>query len=524
MQALVRTALIGTANVSADVSTIAEIDGQLPAAASPERRLLWQAGCMAVYGAAGRVPVSATAQPAAEPDPVPETPVTLMPILTSAIAGELGGLAEWLVARMTRAKRRLPHALLPSVFARPARLDVWWPVIGRRGHWLASQHPEWQALLAARQAPADDDATLLQAWDEGDTAARVRALTALRRRDAAHARDALNAVLPKEKAEQRQAFVEVLQHGLSSADEPMLERLLDDRSQAVRQSAAELLLRLPESALVKRMEARADACLRWQPAGAASGAVSRLVAMLGKRAEPVLQLEVPAELPKDWERDGIAAKPPPGEGQRAFWLRQLVAAIAPARWSASAATTPDGALNVMAAHEWADALLAGCAAAACRHGDADWAEPLLRRALADANVLHPYQERLWQVVRADARVELVCRQLTLGNRYVARRGLEAMSAPWPNAVVSAVASAALDAWRARREAGDTRQHDDVTGLIELALLRVQDADLAVLDPVVDVYAGSLSAAPADAIFNLDRARGVVALAHARRTFIKEMPL
>ncbi|PAK16030.1 DUF5691 domain-containing protein [Burkholderia ubonensis] len=524
MQALVRTALIGTANVSADVSTIAEIDGQLPAAASPERRLLLQAGCMAVYGAAGRVPVSATAQPAAEPDPVPETPVTLMPILTSAIAGELGGLAEWLVARMTRANRRLPHALLPSVFARPARFDVWWPVIGRRGHWLASQHPEWQALLTARQAPADDDATLLQAWDEGDMAARVRALTALRCRDAAHARDLLMAVLPKEKAEQRQAFVAVLQHGLSPADEPMLESLLDDRSQAVRQSAAELLLRLPESALVKRMEARADACLRWQPAGAASGAVSRLVAMLGKRAEPVLQLEVPAELPKDWERDGIAAKPPPGEGQRAFWLRQLVAAIAPARWSASAAATPDDALNVMAAHEWADALLAGCAAAACRHGDADWAEPLLRRALADANVLHPYQEPLWQVVRADARVELACRQLTLGNLYVARRGLASMPAPWSNAVAGAIANAAPGAWRAQREAGTPRLHDDVADLIELALLRVQDADLAVLEPVVDVYAASLSAAPADAMFNLDRARGIVALAHARRTFIKEMPL
>ncbi|KUZ67503.1 hypothetical protein WI36_22410 [Burkholderia ubonensis] len=523
MQALVRTALIGTANVSADVSTIAEIDGQLPAA-GPERRLLWQAGCMAVYGAAGRVPASATAQPAAEPDPVPETPVALVPILTSAIAGELGGLAEWLVARMTRANRRLPHALLPSVFARPARFDVWWPVIGRRGHWLASQHPEWQALLAARQAPANDDASLLQAWEEGDTAARVRALTALRRRDAAHARDALKAVLPKEKAEQRQAFVAVLQHGLSPADEPMLESLLDDRSQAVRQSAAELLLQLPESALVKRMEARADACLRWQPAGAASGAVSRLVAMLGKRAEPVLQLEVPAELPKDWERDGIAAKPPPGEGQRAYWLRQLVAAIAPARWSASAAATPDDALNVMAAHEWADALLAGCAAAACRHGDAGWAESLLRRSLADSSVLHPYQEHLWQVVSAQARVELACRQLTLGNLYVARRGLEAMPAPWPNTVAGAIADAALGSWRARREAGDTRQPDDATGLIELALLRVQDADLAVLEPVVDVYASSLSAAPADAIFNLDRARGIVALAHARRTFIKEMPL
>jgi len=518
MQALTRTALVGTANMGGDVATIAAVDELLPAG-TPEQRLLWQAGGLAVYSAAGMLPGQAALQPPAEADPVPEIPGTLTSITAACIAGELGGLADWLAARTARANRRLPHALLPAVFAKPATFDLWWPVMGRRGHWLATQHPDWRTMLAAKQAPTEDEASLKRIWEEGGMPARVRALTALRNRDAAQARELLAAVLPKEKAEQRQAFVAVLLHGLSADDEAMLEGLLDDRSQAVRQAVADLLLRLPKSALSQRMVARADACLRWQPVAAPSGTVAKLASFLGKRAEPVLELDVPNELPKDWERDGIVVNPPYGEGPRAFWLRQLVSAIPPAHWSARAAATPAATLDLMAAQEWAETLLAGCVAATCRFGDADWAEPMLQRALAEPKLLLQHQEPLFQVVREESRIELLCRQLIEGNLHVARRCLDSMAAPWPKVVAQTIVKAL-----AKREPDEVVQHYEVTNLVQLTLLRVHDADLATLAPLIDIYARQLAAGLTDKIRNLDRARDIVTLAQARQTIIKEMPL
>lgn len=55
MHDLVRTALVGTANVPHDAPAPAEIEALLPDG-SREQRLLWQAGSLAVYGEAGRLP------------------------------------------------------------------------------------------------------------------------------------------------------------------------------------------------------------------------------------------------------------------------------------------------------------------------------------------------------------------------------------------------------------------------------------------------------------------------------------
>ena len=52
--------------------------------------------------------------------------------------------------------------------------------------------------------------------------------------------------------EDREAFVQRFAAGLSDADEPFLEAVLDDSRKAVRVAAAELLRRLPRSAYAQR--------------------------------------------------------------------------------------------------------------------------------------------------------------------------------------------------------------------------------------------------------------------------------
>src|SRR5947209_18595078 len=110
-------------------------------------------------------------------------------------------LPEWL-AVAAQAGVRVPEERLPQLLAlgthrrdlRPALVKV----IGARGGWLAEQEPEWAFGLGA------DDPE--RAWHDGDRAARVLALAALRAQDAAHARELLVSAWQREPPAERAAF------------------------------------------------------------------------------------------------------------------------------------------------------------------------------------------------------------------------------------------------------------------------------------------------------------------------------
>jgi hypothetical protein len=507
MQELTRIALIGTANVAAEIPGFAPLDASL-SAGSPEQRLLWQAGSLSLYRQAGYLPQSAALPSIAPDDVTPQAPHSLTPLIAASMAGELAGLAPWFAARMHRAGLRLPHALLPLVFGKQESCNIWGALIGVRGHWLAAQHPRWRLLLPQQPVSRDIEA-LRRLWDEGDTATRVHALSTLRETGAAQAREWLSAALPKEKAEQRQALIEALRDTLSLDDEPLLEGLLDDRSQAVRRVAANLLLLLPGSALALRMAARVKACLRWTKHSA---------------AEAELVVKIPNELPKDWERDGIVATPPGGEGKRAFWLRQLISAVAPATWTNALQIEPARALGFVLRHEWAEALYAGIVQASCNYHDAEWALALLIQELGETRVRGGEHARLWRTLRRAEREALVFRLLAQGNLTVARAGLIAMSAPWPRSIATAIASIPLTDRPDPRDSRANTQDQAHAALIEIALLRIGDADMPCFAPVIEAYAARLALPEHDLHYVLNRAREIVALAQARQTIMKEIPL
>jgi|GEM_PF-2714735 len=515
MQDWIRTALVGTANVSQDAATVADIDALLPAGRR-EQRILWQAGAFATYVNAGQPLVAATPAVAPAPEDVlPETPLALDSIMAAAVNGEIAGLGEWLVPRMLQAQRRLPASLLPAVLTKTATWQVWQPVIGLRGHWLAAQHPDWQRRLVARSDADMSEAALLRDWNEGDTATRAAALAALRTLDAAKARELLAAILPKEKAEQRLAFVQALASTLHADDEALLESLLDDRGQAVRKYAADLLARLPSSALMRRMKERADTCVRW-------GKSAGIVLGLGKKL--TLTVEIPNDLPKDWVRDGIGETPVRGEGKRAYWLRQLLAFHAPRNWTDATGETPESLLELLSKDEWSDALLAGCAEAACHHANTEWAAPLLRLATSGSAALRLHQDRLWHAVTPTVRDAELCQQLKRGNVRTAHACLRELAAPWPSEVTRTFAQTFLVDEQQRRTPEELLQRYDLADIAQLALLRAADADLPLLSPIADLYAGCLSNAFAGTPSMLNRAREIVALIHAKQTVIKEMPL
>ncbi|MEV4279513.1 SWIM zinc finger family protein [Actinoplanes xinjiangensis] len=352
-------------------------------------------------------------------------------------------LAQWLTAAAARGGI-VPPVILPDLLEAgrrntSVRADVA-RVAGRRGAWLAGQRADWRWLLN-EAAP-----TLTGDWTTATTAERLGHLTALRATDPGRARELLESTWAEESSENRTRFLATFGPGLSTADEPLLERALDDRRKEVREAALDLLRHLPGAALGRRMATRARKAVRLDGSG-------RLI------------VEPPTELDHDLRRDGVGATPVRGIGIGAWLLEEVVAGTPLATWTPGAqpgtrarpATTagvdptepgedrpgtltsrdrdPVWWLAAARGHDWAVPLLHGWAKAAVVQGDARWASALLT---ADGGALR-------EAVRWDLHLvlppEVLARLATTALRSEdgsAQRLLGLHPGPWPDSLAVAV--------------------------------------------------------------------------------------
>lgn len=354
---LVKIAVIGTERQSpkgvdapgAAGELLRRLDGS-----DRESAFLTSTGVLAVCRRAGFVPAAGSE---ALPDPAMADDV---PACGSAAADRLGRmlagehrelLPEWLDA-LAQARKRAPHRSLPELLElgrTTANLrPLIEPVLGLRGQWLMARNPDWQW-----SAPSDDES----AWQTGSRDARISLLRRLRQSNAARARELLAGTWSQEPPEDRAAFISVLQIGLGPEDEPFLESALDDRRKEVRKTAAALLTQIAGSQLVSRMRER----------------IKPLMSISASRRGARIDLTLPAAPDKGLERDSAG---PVGAGEKAWSLRQMLAAVPPAEWTQSGAM-PSDLIRAALKHEWKDALLEGWAQAAVNHRDSAWAEALL---------------------------------------------------------------------------------------------------------------------------------------------------
>ena len=280
-------------------------------------------------------------------------------------------------AELNNAGLRLPHGLLVSALnqgRQSTELREWLlPVLGERGRWLATQNPQW-----AYAAGVQETANAEQIWQEGSVAQRVSLLEAERETDPATARARLEASLKELNAKERAPMVAALHAGLSMDDEPLLEKLLADRSKEVRENAAQLLTRLPASAHSLRITA-------W------------LQTMLSRDDKGEWQIEPPTEGNKDWERDGIALQLPAYvKGERAWWLQQLVALAPIDFWRQALDKSPEQLWDWSRRSDWKSALRQGWLKALDTQHDLRWL-PLLQSMESDSRaqaLLPPLLEQL----------------------------------------------------------------------------------------------------------------------------------
>lgn len=362
MDTIVTMAIVGTGQLgSKGITTGTPVDTLATHIADDdaERKLLLTAGAWSLYRQAGRQskPAPEVPRPAAQ-ESLPVCSQAATNLLDALLRKEHDEVLPEALERLKQIGQRLPFELLPQALAYGAQTKEirakLIPVIGERGRWLGQLNPNWSwvtQFLVSDTLPDNAEAI----WQEGTIGQRGELLQQLRAVEPAKARDWLNAVWKQEKAEARNKFLAAFKVGLSAEDEDFLEKALDDRSESVRTTAAELLARIPTSALAQRMLARADAILVY--------------------ADGSFKLKEPKEIDKTWQRDGIAVDSKKGK-DKSWYQVQVLSLIPPTHWEERFAVTPAMLIEAAKAHKKKNDILLCWSYATVLHQTTSWALPL----------------------------------------------------------------------------------------------------------------------------------------------------
>jgi Family of unknown function (DUF5691) len=453
---LVSTALIGTERRPVPSVPIPGLTSSGPAVSSDDAALLLdRAALLTVARRAGQRPGRAEPLTPAAADPRPEVSLAAVRRLALIIDEELGQrdmLPEWLTAvaaRQQLAPAHLLPALLDQVRPRPELHAAVAAVAGARGRWLATLNPAWLYLMAQPAPPtadnpadpdpapepaADADPAADPAWQLGTPDERRGFLATLRARQPAAAAALLVQEWETVTPDERHAFLEVLRDDLSVADEPLLERALDDKRQEVRQSAAWLLMTLPGAALGQRMAARAPDYLHLSPQG------------------DQLIVTPPAGYDPGLRRDGVMRRLPngsPAGGERGWWLEQILARTPLATWTARFARPP-GEIVTLPMGQWTPPVLRGWARAAIEQRDQAWALALIDLAVAGKLPVPALTAELVAMLPPAERMTRAAALARAATEFVALvRLLERVAGPWTGELAAVVLDVIAEPGRLR---------------------------------------------------------------------------
>ncbi|GLV59877.1 hypothetical protein KDH_67010 [Dictyobacter sp. S3.2.2.5] len=430
MDAFLKTAVVGTAQVGARIPTTGDavdsLTQQLPAAEG-ERSFLLAAAAKAIYTQAGRVAPEAPALlPIATPDTLPTCSMRVAQLIEGLFQQPHNGLLPEALQRLQQLRQRLPHEVLPQYISyatshREFREAIV-PLLGERGRWLSQFESDWGWITQQGQQPEADLETI---WQEGTPQQRQQVLQQIRQQDPARAREWVQQVWKQEKAEMRSAFLTQMRSELSLDDHGFLEQALLDRSEGVREQAAELILLLPESPLTRRFLVAADQFISYDAA----------------RKQNQLTINVPEQL-DDASKEALALGTRYSELLKPEnWLQTAFSRTILEHWEAHLGLSPQEIIDALAANRqkvsqdksdtYGQMLIQQLRFAARRHHSLAWYQPLLQHLLALPSGQRPNtsqcQEMLAELPQSVA--EALVAPL-LQDKYSWEAATEMLPAPW----------------------------------------------------------------------------------------------
>ncbi|WP_310485759.1 DUF5691 domain-containing protein [Chamaesiphon sp. VAR_48_metabat_403] len=335
-------------------------------------RILSAAGLLATYESVGNSPASATAPlltPAAADTLTRCSPSTTRYLSEILNDSKYEPILPELLRLLAKSGQTVPPDFLPLLLdlgkrERDLRSAIL-PILGDRGQWLANQNSKWKYAID-RSNLAPDPIELQEIWLTGTRAERSAALTKWRQFQPIESCLAVAASWKQDKADDRLAWLEVLQTKLSLADEEFLEIALFDRNESVRLVAVHLLNQLP-SKYRQRLTKLADKCLTIEENG----------------NNYKIEINYPKAGNKEWQDAGINDKISRGNNQNEgnisdeeWRFLQVISATDLNIWSGNIDLLVKTAVNLNLSF----ALLRGWTKAACYQKRTDWIKVLLIQA------------------------------------------------------------------------------------------------------------------------------------------------
>lgn len=386
----IKTALLGTNRTELSALPSRNALGQLLTQLPPQEdaaSLLAVSGAVALHQQTGWQPRqnAPTTRTATRPD-LPVCPPHIAYQLDLLMEGSQAVLLPEMLEALAQTGHRVPEILLPSLLEKGKKLSQSRPailaVLGQRGRWLAGQNLDWHYASPA----IDSWAGLLAQWETAVPVQRHALLRQLRATQPQLGRQLLEHTWKTNSGLVRHQALKTLDVNLSLADEPFLEASLDDRTHLVRQAAADLLAKLPQSRLAQRMAQHVAGVLSWTP-----------------HHERAITVRLPQTITPTMLRDGIPSyKPEEKTKVQSQLLTQLINRVPLTYWTETWQKTPQEIANAALNSGWPRTLTAAFSTAAIRQNDAAWAEAIIL-----ANEFNTSTGRLVPVLPADRCAALV---------------------------------------------------------------------------------------------------------------------
>jgi hypothetical protein len=209
----------------------------------------------------------------------PYCPAAALYLLSEIIDAESSGLLEiWLNACADKCFIVAPD-FIPPLFdiasANKKLQSIITKCCGKRGEWLINFNPDWKF------STSESDEEI---WHTGLAEQRRQVFVEMRIKDAAKARELLEATWDKEDANTKALFLGVFGHGVSERDITFLDKLKTEKSKKVRELAFALLKMIPASSVVREYMQVLQQALQ----------IKKEKALLGFVSKNVLQIQLPA--------------------------------------------------------------------------------------------------------------------------------------------------------------------------------------------------------------------------------------